>query len=166
MRLRALLALLLGIALLVPAAPAGAHAELDTAVPVPDEVATSLDELVLTFFGGVSQVTVVMTDPGGELVTLGGPELRGPSEARIPVDDGDLPAGVYRVDWAAVSADDGFPANGAFSFTYEPSASSGSPLRTVAVLALPVLAVAGVLWWLRKPAPKKAGAKAAKPARK
>lgn len=141
--------------------PASAHAELDTATPVPNQVTTSLDELVLLFFGGISQVSVVLTDPTGAAVDLGAAELRGPSEARIPVVGGELPGGVYRVDWAVISADDAFPANGAFTFTYEPGSSR--PLgQTLAFFLVPLALVGGVLWWLRKPAKRPAG-RAAKP---
>jgi methionine-rich copper-binding protein CopC len=139
------------IALTALAPPAGAHAELDTAEPVPNQVTDELDELVLFFFGGISQVSVVLTAPDGSAVELGDAELVGPAEARIPVAGDDLAGGTYRVDWAAVSADDAFPANGAYSFTYEP-APSRSILPTLAIVAAAMVGVGAVLWWLRKPA--------------
>ena len=81
----------------------------DTTVPAPTSVQLQL--------GGTLQALgtqVVVTAPGGAVVSRGEPELRGSTVVQ-PLADG-LAGGPYTVAWRVTSSD-GHPLSGAFSFT-------------------------------------------------
>lgn len=111
-------ALAAGAVLLVaPAGPASAHNQLEATVPADGAVVDAPPaSVVLTFDQPVLALgtQVVVLGPDGATVSAGGPRL---------VDDdvtqdlaGELPAGEYRVEWRATSAD-GHPVSGELGFT-------------------------------------------------
>lgn len=113
-------AAVLGVAaavLLGPVGPASAHNQLRGTAPADGAVVdTAPASVVLTFDQPVIALgtEVVVLGPDGSAVSAGEPRL---------VDDdvtqdlaGDLPAGAYRVEWRATSAD-GHPVSGELDFT-------------------------------------------------
>jgi len=111
-------ALAAGAVLLVaPAGPASAHNQLEATVPADGAVVDAPPaSVVLTFDQPVLALgtQVVVLGPDGAPVSTGDPVL---------VDDdvtqdlgGELPAGAYRVEWRATSAD-GHPVSGELGFT-------------------------------------------------
>lgn len=113
--LAALVALL---CVLVPAAPAAAHASLVGTSPVagailddqPAEVTLTFSEPVGTSLG---RITVV--DPDGKPASRGKPVQRKGTEAGIRLKDG-LRQGTYLVSYRVISAD-GHPISGGFTFS-------------------------------------------------
>jgi copper transport protein len=101
---------------LAGAAPAWAHAELDTSTPGDQAVvAQPPKEVVLRFTEGVGVQPdgVRVLDSSAERVDLG-KATASDDTVRVPLPD-DLPDGGYVVAWRVVSAD-GHPVHGAFQF--------------------------------------------------
>jgi methionine-rich copper-binding protein CopC len=102
--------------------PTLAHAHLQSASPAADgTVAVSPTELDLKFSEGLnlkfSGVTV--TGPGKAVVATGAPALAdGDATLVVPLPAA-LPAGVYTVDWHALSTD-GHKTHGSYSFAVKP----------------------------------------------
>lgn len=155
-------AVLLGGAIAVQAlvaAPASAHDEListdpaagSTVATVPSVVVLTFAEPPLTLGMGVD-----VTGPGGT-VSSGAPTLSG-SVIRQAVQPG-AAAGSYTVRWR-VTADDGHPVSGSFTFVASgpgAAAASGSPVAGAVATALASPAASGgaddrdmpspLLWW-------------------
>ena len=113
-----LLALVGGAALaLGPAAPAHAHAVLESSVPAgssvldtaPTDITLDFDEPVTVEAGGIR-----LLDSAGKQITLGQPE-RGTDASIVVSFVPDLKDGAYVVAWQVISQD-GHPASGAFTF--------------------------------------------------
>ncbi|MEU7901287.1 copper resistance protein CopC [Actinoplanes sp. NPDC049118] len=150
---RVLIMLVIGLGvLLVPAAPAAAHAAMLTATPEPGSVvATAPDEIVVTFTEGITPVadrTQVLAPDGKRItgeVTADGRTLR------IRVRRADRPLGTYLVSYRIISADS-HPVGGALTFSVgapsarppegDPGAVHGSV--TAAVPAFKFLGYAGL----------------------
>ncbi|WP_305784513.1 copper resistance CopC/CopD family protein [Symbioplanes lichenis] len=103
--------------LLIPAAPASAHAALATAVPEPGSVVRSAPaEIVIRFtenIGAVPSRTQVLA-PDGKRIT-GDVRAEGPL-LRIAIRTADRPLGTYLVSYRIVSADS-HPVGGAMTFS-------------------------------------------------
>ena len=113
-----LLALAGGAALaLGPAAPAHAHAVLESSVPAgssvldtaPTDITLDFDEPVTVEPGAIR-----LLDSAGKQITLGPPE-RGTDASVVVSSVPDLKDGAYVVAWQVISQD-GHPASGAFTF--------------------------------------------------
>jgi copper resistance protein C len=143
------LALLAALALVFGSiGTASAHGKLKSSVPVADSTVTTAPATVSTVFdnhdaleadGSVLQVV----DASGASVDLGDSALdtSDPDRKTIVVSlKPNLAAGVYTVNWTAVSTGDGSTAEGSFSFTVSAGAaqqSAGSGRPTSAPASLP-----------------------------
>ncbi|GGM72466.1 transport integral membrane protein [Dactylosporangium sucinum] len=128
------LAMLLGalVTLVLPAAPASAHATLEQTAPVAGTVLDQLPgEVTLTFSEPVRVVTdkIRVIAPDGSRVDTGKPVARD-TELVVPLKPGG-PKGTYLVSYRVISADS-HPVSGGYSFSYgEVSATpsdDGSPV--------------------------------------
>ncbi|MFI5916151.1 copper resistance CopC/CopD family protein [Dactylosporangium sp. NPDC051541] len=127
------LAMLLGaLAILVlPAAPASAHAELEKTAPVAGTVLDQLPgEVTLSFSEQVRLVAdkIKVTAPDGSRADTGKPVVRD-QELVIPLKSGG-PKGTYLVSYRVISADS-HPVAGGYSFSFgqpsaTPNANSGA----------------------------------------
>jgi copper transport protein len=144
---------LIGLAtLLVPAAPASAHAALLGADPAPGSViGTSPTEITITFSESVRPVEgrVQVLAPDGKRIS-GTPAVRG-AVLHIPVRKADRPLGTYVVSYRVISADS-HPVGGGLTFSVgapsaqRPAAVDNGVHRSVAI-AVPAarcLAYAGL----------------------
>ena len=116
--------------LLVPAAPASAHAVLVSSSPPADVVLTSAPaEVVLTFSESVREVPdkIRVLGPDGTRVDRGSPTFAGGSVA-VAVDQSG-PQGTYLVSYRVISAD-GHPVAG--GYTYSVGATSAPPADATA----------------------------------
>ncbi|WP_433080244.1 copper resistance CopC/CopD family protein [Dactylosporangium sp. CA-052675] len=136
------LAMLLGaLAILVlPAAPASAHAELEKTAPVAGTVLNDMPgEVTLTFSEQVRLVAdkIKVVAPDGGRADTGKPVVRD-QELVIPLKSGGA-KGTYLVSYRVISADS-HPVSGGYSFSYgQPSATpnpddAGSGVQTDAVV--------------------------------
>jgi copper transport protein len=126
---------LLGV--LLTAAPASAHAALESTTPQQgSQVSTAPSSVSLTFSEGVgiNPQSVEVLDPGGHRVDKADPHNPGGHPATVTVDlKAGLPKASYTVVWHVVSADS-HPVSGTFSFGVgvaagtAPAAAGGSPL--------------------------------------
>jgi len=126
---------LLGIVL--SAAPASAHAALESTTPQQgSQVSTAPGSVSLTFSEGVgiNSQSLEVLDPGGHRVDKGDPHNPGGQPATVTVDlKAGLPKASYAVVWHVVSADS-HPVSGTFSFGVgvaagsSPAGAGGSPL--------------------------------------
>ena len=126
---------LLGIVL--TAAPASAHAELESTTPAQgSQVSTAPSSVSLTFSEavGINPASVEVLDPSGHRVDKGDPHNPGGQPATVMVDlKAGLPKASYAVVWHVVSADS-HPVSGTFSFGVgvaagtAPTSAGGSPL--------------------------------------
>lgn len=135
--LRATLAAMvaIGIAITFGAGQALAHAEPERAVPPIDgsvEVAPPVLEVIFSQEVGEG-TTIEVYGPDGRAVHAAPAEidLNDPDRKRVTVQlFGNLPAGVYTVNWTSVSAEDGDTATGSYAFTVTvggTAAASASP---------------------------------------
>lgn len=126
---------LLGIVL--SAAPASAHAALESTTPAQgSQVSTAPSSVSLTFSEavGINPQSVEVLDPSGHRVDQGDPHNPGGRPATVTVDlKAGLPKASYAVVWHVVSADS-HPVSGTFSFGVgvaagtAPTSAGGSPL--------------------------------------
>ena len=119
-RLRLLVAAVLALgAVLLAAAPASAHALLETTEPVGGTaVATSPERVVLRFTEAVQippQAIRVFASPGGEQMETGAASRADGQSNAVAVKMSDLDPGAYIVTWRVTSAD-AHPIHGAFTF--------------------------------------------------
>jgi copper transport protein len=120
-RVGAVVALVVGVSLAMPASRAFAHALLIRATPsVNGSVASSPRQLLLTFTEPVDPTLshVQVVDSRGRAVAGVSPSRAVPGDSqqlRVPLTRV-LPHGVYTVDWQTVSALDGHLAGGAYAF--------------------------------------------------
>ena len=125
---------LLGIVL--SAAPASAHAALESTTPAQgSQVSTAPSSVSLTFSEavGINPQSVEVLDPSGHRVDKGDPHNPGGQPATVTVDlKAGLPKASYTVVWHVVSADS-HPVSGTFSFGVgvaagtAPARAGGSP---------------------------------------
>jgi copper transport protein len=122
--------------LVLPAAPASAHAELEQTAPVAGTVLDQLPgEVTLTFSEQVRLVAdkIKIIAPDGTRADTGKPAVRD-QELVIPVKPGG-PRGTYTVSYRVISADS-HPVSGGYSFSFgQPSATpnagdAGSSVQT------------------------------------
>ena len=114
--------LLLAAALLAKPSPAGAHAELDRAVPaVGSTVAVAPREVVLSFTDQLESLftRVEVTDSAGKRVDNGDGKPDPADRSRMRVTLKPLAPGTYRVNWYALSSDT-HRTEGDFTFTVKP----------------------------------------------
>ncbi|GIF73316.1 copper resistance CopC/CopD family protein [Asanoa siamensis] len=110
---------------LAPAAPASAHAVLESTSPAANSIVQAAPpEIVLTFSEGVRQVAdkIHVIAPDGSRADAGEPEFAG-GTVRIPLKSGGA-NGTYLVNYRVISADS-HPVAGAF--TYSVGAPSAAP---------------------------------------
>lgn len=110
---------LLGLAVLVLATPAFAHAFLERASPpVGSEVSTSPPELSITFTEGVEPLfsTIELRDARGVAVSTGKPHIAAGNERRLAMDLPKLPPSTYTVIWHVTSVDT-HKTEGSYRFT-------------------------------------------------
>jgi copper transport protein len=128
------------VILVLPAAPASAHAILEQTTPVAGTLLDQLPgEVTLTFSESVRIVTdkIRVTGPDGNRADTGKPVVRD-TELVIPLKSGG-PKGTYLVSYRVISADS-HPVSGGFSFSFgELSAtpndnSAGSGVQTDGVV--------------------------------
>jgi copper transport protein len=126
--------------LVLPAAPASAHAELEQTAPVAGTVLDQLPgEVTLTFSEQVRMVAdkIRVTGPDGNRADAGKPTVRD-TELVIPLKPGG-PKGTYLVSFRIISADS-HPVSGGYSFSFgQPSAvpnadDAGSSVATDTVV--------------------------------
>ncbi|WP_426507627.1 copper resistance CopC/CopD family protein [Dactylosporangium sp. McL0621] len=135
------LAMLLGaLAILVlPAAPASAHAELEQTAPVAGTVLDQMPgEVTLTFSEQVRLVAdkIKVVAPDGSRADTGKPAVRD-QELVIPLKTGG-PKGTYLVSYRVISADS-HPVSGGYSFSFgqpsaTPNADDGKDVQTDGVV--------------------------------
>jgi copper transport protein len=121
--------------LVLPAAPASAHATLDQTAPVAGTVLDQLPgEVTLTFSEPVRLVVdkIRVTGPDGVRADTGKPAVRD-TELVIPLKSGG-PKGTYLVSYRVISADS-HPIGGGYSFSYgqvtaTPTGDAGSSVKT------------------------------------
>ena len=112
-----LLAALVAVLGLLPAAPAAAHAALESSTPAANAVLTSSPPLIALDFderieAGVA--TIRLFDGDGVAIGIGSPES-GADDSQVQATVPRLDDGLYAVVWHVVSAD-GHPVDGAFAF--------------------------------------------------
>jgi len=137
LRLGATAAALGLLGLVLTAAPASAHATLDSTTPQQgSQISTAPSSVDLTFSEGVglSPQSVEVLDPHGHRVDKGDPHHPGERSATVTVDlKAGLPNASYAVVWHVVSADS-HPIAGTFSFGVgvaagsAPADAGGNPL--------------------------------------
>ncbi len=107
------------MAVLLPAAPASAHATLVSTDPSEGSVVQGVVQTVSATFDesvGVSDDSLRVFDPAGHRVDVGGTHPgSGPSTIEVSLSSSQ-PAGTYTVAWHVVSADT-HPVQGAFTFS-------------------------------------------------
>lgn len=140
--------LLMGLAVVVPAAPASAHASLVAASPEPGSVVgTPPAEIVVRFSEAVTPVagrTQVLAPDGKRItgtVTAAGPVLR------IQVRRAARPLGTYLVSYRIISADS-HPVGGAMTFSVgapsaRPAESDPTGVHPSVAVAAPAFRIAG-----------------------
>jgi copper resistance protein C len=137
--LRLRLALLVAVALpLLLAAPAAAHVELVESDPEADAVVDEGITQVELRFGGLDPdrpVEIEITDPSGEDVTDGDPEVD-PRTSTVVVPTSSLQTGMHIVHWHAWSEDGDGMAEGTFTFTVREAARTGWGIWLVWLFAL------------------------------
>ena len=110
---------LIGLAMLVLASPAFAHAFLERASPpVGSEVAASPPELSITFTEGVEPLfsTIEVHDANGAAVSTGKPHVAPGNDRRLIMELPKLPPGTYTVIWHVTSVDT-HKTEGSYQFT-------------------------------------------------
>jgi copper transport protein len=135
------LAMLFGalLILVLPAAPASAHALLERTAPVAGSVVDQLPgEITLTFSEPVRIVAdkIRVTAPDGSRADAGKPVARD-TELVIPIKPGG-PKGTYLVSYRVISADS-HPVSGGYSFSYGqvsavPTGDAGADVKTDALV--------------------------------
>ncbi|MET0494256.1 MAG: copper resistance protein CopC [Actinoplanes sp.] len=150
---RVLILFVIGLAVvLVPAAPASAHAALVTATPEPGSVIAAAPSVItVTFSEGITPVTgrTQVLAPDGKRIT--GEVTATGSSLRIQVRRADQPLGTYLVSYRIISSDS-HPVGGAMTFSVgapsarPPESDPGSvhPSVAVAVPAFKFLGYAGI----------------------
>jgi methionine-rich copper-binding protein CopC len=141
--------------LVLPAAPATAHARLTGSDPAAGSMITApLSAIMLTFSGPVKAAETTVTVTGADAVNKStGPATAADVSVQQPV--GPLPTGAIKVDWRTVSAD-GHTIQGTFTFTNAAPEAPATPSRAASSAAPEPTAV---------PEPATAGpAEAAEPA--
>ncbi|WP_308121237.1 copper resistance CopC family protein [Paractinoplanes bogorensis] len=129
---RILLALAAVVAVLAPAAPAWAHAQLLSAVPARDQTLTTAPTAVtLTFSEKLNPefVTVVLSDAGRQRLPLSAPAVDG-SEATATLTQ-PIGNGTYTVAYRVVSRD-GHTVQGSYGFTVGDPAQRAAPSAAAA----------------------------------
>ena len=125
-----LLVALLG-AVVLPASPAFAHAELLRSIPADGSALKAAPASVTLVFGEEilpDGLGMVATSADGAKVDLGKPTVSGTTV--VAAWPPDAPGGSYKVAWRVVSAD-GHPISGVLSFSYAGTASpTASPTPT------------------------------------
>lgn len=130
---RTLLVLLVALlgAVVLPASPASAHAELLRSTPEDGATLKAAPASVTLIFGEeilADGLGMVATAADGSKVALGKPAVSGTKV--VAAWPPDAPGGSYKVAWRVVSAD-GHPISGVLSFSYAGAASpSASPTPT------------------------------------
>ncbi len=110
---------LIGLAVLLQASPAFAHALLERASPpVGSEVAVSPPELSITFTEGVEPLfsTIQVGGPNGALIATGKPHVAPDNNRQLTVTLPKLPPGSYTVNWHVTSVDT-HKTEGTYTFT-------------------------------------------------
>lgn len=148
MRVLILAMIILSSVLLLPAAPASAHAAMTTATPEPGSVVASAPgEITVTFTEGITPVpdrTQVLAPDGKRItgeVTASGPTLR------IQVRRADQPLGTYLVSYRIISGDS-HPVGGAMTFSVgapsaRPPASDPGSVHPSVAAAVPTVKFLG-----------------------
>jgi methionine-rich copper-binding protein CopC len=134
--MRRLVALVLVLAVLAPA-PAGAHVELiESDPPVDGEATEGLTSVVMTMaaFDPDRPVEVEITDPAGEDVTAGEPDVDTRATVAVPTEP--LQAGQHIVHWHAWADDGDGESEGTYTFTVVESPETGWGIWLIWIAAL------------------------------
>jgi copper transport protein len=126
------LAALVLLAVLIPGAPASAHAELIATDPADGAIVEKAPEaLTLQFTEGVSLRPdgVRVLDSNGKRVDAGSASASGP-DVTVPL-DGTIADGTYVVAWRAVS-EDGHPIRGSYTFSVGEETAVGDGVANAA----------------------------------
>lgn len=122
----------------LPAAPAGAHVELRESTPAAGgTVTTGVDAVRLTLlaFDADEPVSVEVTDPTGEDVTVGEPRVDArTSTVEVAIEP--LDVGEHIVHWHAVADDGDGQSEGAFTFRVRKAQGGGWGIWLVWLFAL------------------------------
>lgn len=151
--IRVLLATLLsmGLLLVVATGTAFAHAKVDSATPGIGSIISAAPTTVTVHTlenmkPGPTNSNLFVYSPAGDLISQGDATigLNDPTHMSVKIKpSGD---GVYVVQWKTVSADDGDPDQGAFTFTVKAGAAAttvATPVATAAVSATKPAATTG-----------------------
>lgn len=138
---------LAGGLLLSPAQSAFAHAEPDITVPaIGSTVDQAPPQVEITFTEEVTaETTIEVVGPDGKAVNAAPAalDLEDPSRKHVTVAlFGALPAGVYTVNWSSVSAEDGDPDSGSYTFTVGGAAATPVASPVASPESSPVAAAA------------------------
>lgn len=107
--------------LLLAVGPAGAHTELDVALPgVGDEVGGTIDEIQLEFRGLIEDAEIRVFEPDGDEIT-GSQHTEVDGSTAVQQIETITVTGQHQVTYTVVSVD-GDLQNGAYVFTYDPDA--------------------------------------------
>src|SRR5829696_5638506 len=128
----------LGLLTFFAAAPVFAHAVPDITVPPIDgSVENAPPVLEITFSEEVADGTMIdVVGPDGKSVNAAPAQidLNDPNRKHVTVElYGALPAGIYTVNWSSISAEDGDPDSGSYTFTVTQGATpAASPAASPA----------------------------------
>lgn len=147
LHLRTLASLALPVgALLIAAAPAGAHTSLVASDPPSGAVARAVERIVLRFDGPVDPANVhVWIEDGLDVVELAPPMAVGDEQSAVAVAIPSMDDGSYALAWHVFAAD-GDSATGSVDFTIDASAApADSPAANVPVAGITAGAGAALL---------------------
>lgn len=140
-RLRTLVALVAWTTVaLLGAPPAWAHVEVRESEPAAGGTVTEGHDTVtlsLLAFDPDGPVDVEVTDPAGEDVTVGEPEVDARTST-VSVRTEPLDVGEHRVHWHALSDDGDGGSEGTYAFTVEQAAGTGWGIWLVWIVAIAV----------------------------
>ncbi len=121
----------LGLMLVFAVGTASAHAKVISSTPgIGQTVATAPTSVTVTTAENMNpdpkKSNLFVYSPAGDLISQGDAKvpLNNPKEMFVPIKA--TGNGIYIVRWITVSADDGDPAEGAFTFTVNPNGSNAT----------------------------------------
>jgi methionine-rich copper-binding protein CopC len=140
-----------GLMLIVAVGTVSAHAKVLSATPgIGATIATAPTSVTVTTAENMNpdpkKSNLFVYGPAGDLISQGNGKipLNNPKEMSIPIKA--TGNGVYIVRWITVSADDGDPDEGAFTFTVNPNATNGTTgvtTKPTATTSTPAATTAG-----------------------